>query len=79
MRAGDLLLLTAAHGCDPITPSTDHSREYVPVLTFSPSAKGGVALGVRRSLADLGQTVAENFGCRLDHGESFLEALANAR
>jgi phosphopentomutase len=78
MRPGDLLLLTADHGCDPTTPSTDHSREYVPVLAFSPSARGGTALGVRRSLADVGQTVAENFHCRLDKGESFLGALCAA-
>ena len=72
MGGGDLAILTADHGCDPTTPSTDHSREYVPVLTYGKRARGGVALGLRRSLSDLGQTVAENFGTRIENGESFL-------
>jgi phosphopentomutase len=72
----DLALLTADHGCDPTTPSTDHSREYVPVLTYGKKARGGVALGLRRSLSDLGQTVAENFGTRIENGESFLAAIS---
>ncbi len=79
LRPKDLLLLTADHGCDPTTPSTDHSREYVPVLAFTPSAEDGKPLGVRGSLADIGQTVAENFGCRLEKGESFLGDLCAAR
>ncbi len=71
-REGDLIILTADHGCDPTTPSTDHSREYVPLLVH-----GGqpVDLGTRRSLADLGQTVAENFGCRIAAGLSFLKEI----
>jgi phosphopentomutase len=68
-RPGDLILLTADHGCDPTTASTDHSREYVPVLAHGGRA---VDLGTRASLADLGQTVAENFGCRIHAGVSFL-------
>jgi len=77
LRASDLLLLTADHGCDPdaANPSTDHSREYVPILAYSPSARGGVNLGVRKTLADIGQTVAENFGLTLPFGTSFLSAL----
>jgi phosphopentomutase len=74
MGSRDLLLMTADHGCDPTTPSTDHSREYCPVLAFGAGAKGR-ALGVRKSLADIGQTVAENFGCRIAKGESFLCAV----
>ena len=73
LRPGDLLLLTADHGCDPTTRSTDHSREYVPVLATGPRVPCNVPLGLRRSLADLGQTVAENFGVHLDGGTSFLE------
>jgi phosphopentomutase len=69
---GDLLILTADHGCDPTTASTDHSREYVPVLTYGKQARGGVNLGTRATLSDLGQTVAENFGTRIGKGESFL-------
>ena len=75
LRPDDLLLLTADHGCDPTTPSTDHSREYVPVLAYSPSARGGVNLGTRSTLADIGQTVAENFGVELLHGLSFLGSI----
>jgi len=72
---GDLVIITADHGCDPTTPSTDHSREYVPVLAYGPQAKSGVPLGVRATLSDLGQTVAENFGCHLEKGTSFLPAI----
>src|SRR5580692_8737347 len=72
---GDLAIVTADHGCDPTTPSTDHSREYVPVLVFGPRAKAGVALGTRATLSDLGQTVAANFGCHLEKGTSFLPAI----
>jgi len=75
LRPDDCLILTADHGCDPTTGSTDHSREFVPVLVYSRSLRGGADLGTRRSLADMGQTVAENFGLRLDHGESFLKLL----
>ena len=72
-REGDLIIFTADHGCDPTTASTDHSREYVPLLVH-----GGhcVDLGTRGSLADIGQTVAENFGVKLKAGESFLNAVA---
>ncbi len=72
----DLLILTADHGCDPTTPSTDHSREYVPVLAWNSRHEEGVNLGVRASLSDIGQTVAENFGARISQGESFLGAVA---
>jgi phosphopentomutase len=72
----DLVILTADHGCDPTTPSTDHSREYVPVLAYGPNSRTGVSLGVRKSLSDIGQTVAENFGTSIRAGESFLAALS---
>lgn len=76
LRPGDMLCLTADHGNDPTTPSTDHSREYVPVLVYGPRLGRGVDLGVRRTFADLGQTVAEVLGAeRLAWGESFVEAL----
>lgn len=77
LRAGDLLALTADHGCDPDPsfPSTDHSREYVPLLAYSPGMKAGAALGTRPTQADLGQTVAENFGGTIPHGTSFLRHL----
>lgn len=79
LRDDDLLIFTADHGCDPTTASTDHTREYVPLLAYSPGLRGGVELGTRASLADIGQTVAENFGLKLERGESFLEALRPAR
>lgn len=75
LGAGDLLVVTADHGCDPTTPSTDHSREYVPLLVHGPSAARGADLGTRASLADIGQTVAENFGARTPAGVSFLGAV----
>ena len=71
----DLLLITADHGCDPTTASTDHSREFVPLLAWSPSKKGGANLGTRGTLSDIGQTVAENFGTHILKGTSFLSQL----
>ena len=58
----DMLLLTADHGNDPVTPSTDHSREYVPLLCLSRGKAIGVDLGTRGSFADVGKTVADFFG-----------------
>jgi phosphopentomutase len=76
LDAGDLLVLTADHGNDPTTPSTDHSREYVPVLLYGQGVRAGVDVGVRRTFADLGQTIAEVFGVGpLAHGTSFLGAI----
>jgi phosphopentomutase len=75
LEDGDLVILTADHGCDPTTPSTDHTREYVPLLAYGATVRSGVNLGTRRSLADIGQTVAENFGSRLSDGASFLALL----
>src|SRR3990172_1298780 len=74
LAASDLLLITADHGCDPdpAWPSTDHSREYVPILAYSPAPPRPTHLGVRPTLADMGQTVAENFGGVIPHGRSFL-------
>jgi phosphopentomutase len=68
----DLVIITADHGCDPTTPSTDHSREYVPLLVYGPRARGGVNLGLRPTLSDLGQTIGENFGTHIEKGQSFL-------
>jgi phosphopentomutase len=72
---GDLLILTADHGCDPLGPSTDHSREYVPVLVTGPRCRRNVNLGTLATLADVGATIAENFDLRLPHGTSFLPEL----
>jgi len=78
MMPRDLIMITADHGCDPdpAWPTTDHSREYVPIVTYSPEGKRGVNLGVRDTLADMGQTIAENFGGAIPHGRSFLSALS---
>jgi phosphopentomutase len=73
----DLLIITADHGCDPDPhwPTTDHSREYVPILAYSPGAGAGVNLGTRSTLADMGQTIAENFGTAIPRGKSFLSEI----
>ena len=76
LRNDDLLVVTADHGNDPTTPSTDHAREYVPLLVTGPRVRSGTDLGTRETFADLGQTLAENFGVGLlAHGTSFLAAI----
>ncbi len=74
LSASDLLIITADHGCDPDPrwPTTDHSREYVPILAYSSKSGAGVNLGIRQTLADMGQTIAQNFGTEIPHGKSFL-------
>jgi len=72
----DLLILTADHGNDPTFRGSDHTREFVPLLVYGRSAKPGVDLGIRGSLADIGQTIADNFGVTLKDGESFLDQVA---
>ncbi len=72
----DLLFITADHGNDPTTPSTDHSREYVPLLALGPGFKQGTDLGTRPTFADLGQTAAEFLKVKLTpHGTSFLKEM----
>jgi phosphopentomutase len=76
LSADDLLAITADHGNDPTTPSTDHSREYVPLLIYSKSLLSGIDLGTRETFADLGQTVAEYLRLpALTNGKSFLKKL----
>ena len=73
LRDDDLLVVTADHGNDPATPSTDHSREYVPIIAAGARVRGNTDLGTRQTFADLGQTLAEMFGVApLAHGTSFL-------
>ncbi len=76
----DLLMITADHGCDPDPrwETTDHSREYVPILAYSPAAATGANLGVRETLADMGQTIAQNFGAAIPHGTSFLSEVTSS-
>jgi phosphopentomutase len=77
LSGSDLLMITADHGCDPDPrwATTDHSREYVPILAYSPDSGAGVNLGVRPTLADMGQTIAQNFGGKIPHGKSFLSEI----
>ena len=81
LSLSDMLMITADHGCDPDPrwATTDHSREYVPILAYSPGGGTGVNLGVRDTLADMGQTIAENFGGTIPHGTSFLSEMRKRR
>ena len=75
MRDDDVMMITADHGNDPTFRGSDHTREYAPLLVYGRSAKGGVDLGTRESLADIGQTIASNFRVNLSAGESFLDRI----
>ena len=75
LKAEDLLIVTADHGCDPTTPGSDHTREYVPLLVWSPAMTRGTALGVRTSFADVAATLAEAYGLPVGAGKGFLGEL----
>ena len=75
MRDGDLLMITADHGNDPTYPGTDHTREYAPLIVYGKKAQAGVNLGTRSSLADIGRTIADNFGLGLRAGDGFLDSV----
>ena len=76
LKEDDLLILTADHGCDPTTPSTDHSREYVPLLVYGKKIKSNIDLGIRKTFADIGATIAEIFGLKgTGVGVSFLKQI----
>ena len=81
LSLSDVLIITADHGCDPDPrwATTDHSREYVPILAYSPTSGAGANLGVRDTLADMGQTIAQNFGATIPHGQSFLSEMRKQR
>lgn len=73
MKKDDMLIITADHGCDPTTPGTDHSREYVPLLVYIKSVLHGKSLGIRNTLADIGATIADVFSIKTPEiGGSFL-------
>ncbi len=76
LKDDDLLIITADHGNDPTFRGSDHTREYVPLLIYGQRARAGVNLGTRASLADVGQTIADNFGLELIAGDSFLPVIA---
>ncbi len=71
----DLLVINADHGCDPGFKGTDHTREYIPLLMYSPSGKRNVNLHVLDTFADIGQTIGENFGVKIKNGTSLLEEI----
>ncbi|MGN0629633.1 MAG: phosphopentomutase [Oscillospiraceae bacterium] len=77
MEPGDVLMITADHGCDPATPSTDHSREYIPFLAYGEAVKPGADLGTRATYADQSKTILDMFGMDLSRtaGESFLSEI----
>ncbi len=77
LREEDILIITADHGCDPSTPSTDHSREYTPMLAYGKGLKAGVNLGTRDTFADIGATILEWFAMPTDgvYGKSFLKEI----
>ncbi|MDY0088024.1 MAG: phosphopentomutase [Coriobacteriia bacterium] len=80
MVDGDLLIITADHGCDPTTESTDHSREYTPLIVKVKGVDRGVALGTRESFSDIGETVLDFYGAagRCGRGISFLSEVCDA-
>ncbi|MTI79376.1 MAG: phosphopentomutase [Firmicutes bacterium] len=73
LKEDDILIITADHGCDPTTISTDHSREYVPLLVCGPQVQGGVDLGVRSTFADVAATIAQVFNISFDVGNGFTD------
>jgi phosphopentomutase len=76
MNADDLAIFTADHGCDPTVSGTDHTREFVPLVASGAKVRGGADLGLRPTLSDIGQTVAENFAApAIAHGTSFLRQI----
>ncbi|WP_106768054.1 phosphopentomutase [Paenibacillus faecalis] len=76
LKEDDLLILSADHGNDPLHTGTNHTREYVPLLVYSPGFTHGGSLGIRDTFSDIGATIADNFGAKLsEHGRSFLSQL----
>lgn len=75
MNEEDILLLTADHGCDPTTPGTDHTREYIPIVVYGKQLKTGVDLGIRDTFSDIAATIAEYFGYEFQTGTSFLKEI----
>ena len=72
LKEDDILILTADHGNDPSTPSTDHSREYIPILVYGKNLKQNVDLGIRETYADISATILDIFGLeKLENGTSF--------
>lgn len=78
MKATDVLIITADHGCDPTTDSTDHSREYIPILVYGEKIRAGVNLGIRTGFCDIGATILDLLGLPISiEGKSFKEKIYN--
>lgn len=76
LRDEDILIITADHGCDPTTESTDHSREYIPILVYGKKVKGGTELGIRDSFTDIGKSVLDYLGIDNNlEGKSFINEI----
>lgn len=75
LSSGDIIVFTADHGCDPTSPSTDHSREYIPILAYGKDVKAGADIGTRKSFADIAATCAEFFGLDWNVGTSFYKEI----
>jgi len=80
MSSDDVLIITADHGCDPTTESTDHSREYIPILVYGEQVRPGVDLGIRESYSDIGATVLDLFDIHAKlRGRSFKKEMIKER
>ena len=76
LRDDDILIITADHGCDPVTPSTDHSREYIPILIYGKNIKENVNIGIRDTYADISATILDIYGFeKLPYGTSFKDMI----
>lgn len=76
LKPADIVMIVADHGVDPTTTSTDHSREYIPLLVFGPRVSSGVDLGTRQTFADVAATIAELFSLEMPEvGASFLQEI----
>ncbi len=75
MSKGDIIIFTADHGCDPTTDSTDHSREYIPILAYGSKVKAGASIGIRNSFSDIAATAAEYFNIKWNTGKSFYKEI----
>ena len=76
LKEGDLLILTADHGCDPTAHGTDHTREYVPILAYGQGIRQGVNLHIRDTFADIAATISEKLGIKTNVGKSFYSEIA---
>ena len=76
MNDDDILFITADHGCDPTTPSTDHSREYIPLLIYGKNIKENTCIGIRETYSDISSTILDIFGLeKTKYGKSFKDII----